>query len=354
MLDMSKTFEIRGRSVGGGAPCWIVAEAGSNHNGSLETALRLIDAAADAHADAVKFQTFEARRLYPRAAGTSDYLGDPTPIFDIIQAMELPESWLPRLRDHAHARGLAFVSSPFHEEAVAVLDPWVDAFKIASYELTHRPLLRAVAARGKPVLMSTGASSLEEIAEAVEALRDAGCDRLALLQCTAAYPTPPEAANVRALVTLAQRFGLPTGLSDHTRDPVAAPIAAAALGAAVIEKHFTLSNRLPGPDHAFAVEPGELARLVARVRDVERVLGSGEKSVHAVEGELRDFARRSIFTTAPIRAGERFTRDNVDVLRHGKLAHGLPPAELERVLTAVAARDLDAERALLAADLADP
>ncbi|MCC6214420.1 MAG: N-acetylneuraminate synthase family protein [Polyangiaceae bacterium] len=351
---MQTSFEIHGRRVGDGEPCYIIAEAGSNHNGSLEAALRLIDAAADARADAVKFQTFEARRLYPRTAGTSDYLGDPTPIFDIIRAMELPSEWLPRLRDHAHARGIAFISSPFHEEAVSALEPWVDAFKVASYELTHRPLLRAVAARGMPVLLSTGASDLDEIAGAVEALREAGCTCLVLLQCTAAYPTPPEAANVRAMVTLRSRFGLPTGLSDHTRDPVAAPVAAAALGAAVIEKHFTLSNRLPGPDHAFAVEPRELARLVARVRDVERVLGSGEKAVHAVEGELREFARRSIFTTAPIRAGERFTRENVDVLRHGKLGGGLAPAELERVLGATAARDVEAERAVVEDDLAPP
>ncbi|MBM4319140.1 MAG: shikimate dehydrogenase [Deltaproteobacteria bacterium] len=346
------TLEIRGVKVGLGAPCYIVAEAGSNHNGSLPQALRLIDVAARAGASAVKFQTFQARRLYPRSAGTSDYLGDPTPIYDIIQAMEMPPAWLPTLRDHAHAAGLAFISSPFHEEAVGLLEPYVDAFKVASYELTHAPLLSEVCRTGKPLILSTGASTLVEVDRAVQLLRGAGCRELVLLQCTASYPTPLEAVNVRALVTLRETFGLPAGLSDHSRDPMVAPMVAAALGAAVIEKHFTLSNQLPGPDHPFAVEPDELARLVAAVRAVEQALGSGAKEVDATEEELRSFARRSIFTVSPVRAGEPFTRANVDVLRHGKLAAGLPPEQLGTVLASVAARDLPAEQVLTAEDLA--
>jgi sialic acid synthase SpsE len=348
---MKATCQIFGKTVGIGQPCFVVAEAGSNHNGSFETALRLIDAAADAGADAVKFQTFEAKRLYPKSAGRSDYLKNETPIFDIIKAMEMPAEWLPKLCEHAHARGLAFISSPFHEEAVALLDPYVDAFKIASYELTHEPLLAAVAGRHKPVILSTGASTVDEARRARDVLERAGCNELLVLQCTASYPTPLEAANVRALVTLREALGVPTGLSDHTRDPTVAPMTAAALSAAMIEKHFTLSNRLPGPDHAFAVEPDELALLVRRVREVETVVGTGTKEVHAVEHELRSFARRSVFTTRAIRNGERFTRDNVDILRHGKLASGLAPSELERVLGAVAARDLPAETPVQEADL---
>jgi len=348
---MKQNFTVYGKNVGQGAPCFVIAEAGSNHNGSRDAALKLIDAAADAKADAVKFQTFEAKRLYPKNAGKSDYLRDETPIFDIIKAMEMPAEWLPALRDRAHGRGLAFISSPFHEEAVELLDPFVDAFKIASYELTHQPLLEAVAARKKPVFISTGAATIEEVKSAVGALQAAGCAELVVFQCTASYPTPPEAANVRALCTLRDALGVPTGLSDHTRDPCVAPMVAAALGAVAIEKHFTLSNRLPGPDHAFAVEPDELALLVRRVRDVEAVIGSGSKEVHAVEQELRGFARRSIFSTRAIARGERFTRDNVDVLRQGKLGSGLPPSELERVLGSVAARDIAAEVPLTAEDL---
>ena len=351
---MKQTFEIRGRALGANAPCFVIAEAGSNHNKSLHIARALIDAAAEAGADAVKFQTFKACRLYTRQAGQSDYLGDPRSIFDIIEAMEMPEDWLPILRDHTHQKGMAFISTPFHEEAVGLLDEVVDAFKIASYELTHHPLLREVAARKKPVIMSTGAATVEEIEAAVAVLREAGCDRLVLLQCTAAYPAPLSSVNVRAIETLRQRFGVQAGLSDHSRDPIVAPMAAAALGAAVIEKHYTLSNKLPGPDHAFAVEPGELGRLVRRVRDVEAVLGSGDKVVHDIEEELRHFARRSLFTTRPLKEGERFTRDNVDVLRRGKQAEGLDPEHLDRVLGGTAARDLDPERPIHLEDVRFP
>jgi len=342
----SEVLNIYTKTVGPGYPVFIVAEAGSNHNGSYETAVELIDAAADAEVDAVKFQTFKAARLYPRGAGTSDYLGSETPIYDIIEAMEMPADWLPALRDHAHERGLAFLSSPFHEEAVELLTPFVDAFKIASYELTHAPLLEAVAKTGKPVVISTGAATLAEVRVAIETLHRAGNYALVVLQCTAAYPAPLEAANVRAVQTLARELDVLTGLSDHTRDPTAAPMAATALGAVLIEKHFTLSNQLAGPDHAFAVEPDELARLVQGVRRTEAVLGSGEKSVHAAEEELRHFARRSIFTTRAIGRGERFSRDNVDILRHGKLDSGLAPDRLGEVLRSKAARDIAAETAL--------
>jgi N,N'-diacetyllegionaminate synthase len=348
---MKQRFEIRGRAVGLGEPTFLIAEAGSNHNNSLDIALRLVDAAADAGADAVKFQTFQADRLYAKNAGRSEYLGDERSINDIIRSLEMPAEWLPLLRDAAHARGLAFLSTPFHEEAVELLEPIVDAFKVASYELSHHPLLQRVAATGKPLILSTGAHTVDEIAADREVLAEAGNEALVLLQCTAAYPAPPESVNVRALVTLRERFGLPTGLSDHSRDPVTAPAAAAALGAAVIEKHFTLSNRLPGPDHPFAVEPHELTRLVRRVRDTEVVLGTGAKEVVGAERELRHFALRSVFTTRPVQAGERFSRDNVDVLRRGTHAAGLSPDALGDVLRAVAARDLDEGMPLQRADL---
>lgn len=349
---MTGSFEINGKTVGPGEPVFIIAEAGSNHNRKLEWAHRLIDVAIRAKADAVKFQTFEAKRLYPKNAGRSDYLGVETPIYEIIEAMEMPSEWLPQLRDHVHEGGLAFLSTPFHEEAVELLDPYVDAFKMASYELTHDPLLRAVAARGKPVLLSTGACDIDDVRHAAAVLKDAGCPNLVLLQCTAAYPTPPDAANVRALVTLREELGLMTGLSDHTRDPTAAPMAATSLGAVAIEKHFTLSNELDGPDHAFAVEPDELVRLVQGVRRTEAVLGTGVKNVQPVEEELHAFARRSIFTTSVVRRGERFSRSNIDVLRAGKLGHGLAPGELERVLGSVASRDIPAEAPLADSDLA--
>ena len=345
-------IEIYTSTLGRGHPVFIVAEAGSNHAGSLEIALKLVETAAEAHADAVKFQTFSAARLYPQRAGVSGYLGVPTPIYAVIEAMQMPIDWLPVLCERAHALGLAFISSPFHEEAVDVLRPFVDAYKIASYELTHTPLLEAVASTGKPLIISTGASTLDEVRSALATLARCGQRSVVVLQCTAAYPAPLEAANVRALVTLAEELHVHSGLSDHTRDPTAAPMAATALGAVLIEKHFTLSNRMPGPDHAFAVEPDELARLVQAVRRTEAVLGSGEKTVHAVEKELRHFARRSIFTTRAIRRGEVFSRDNVDILRHGELDSGLAPDRFAEVLQCTASRDIEAETAVQAADLA--
>jgi len=348
----SQTFEIGGRPVGGSAPALIIAEAGSNHDARLDRAHELVDAAAAAGVDAIKFQLFEARRLYPRTAGRCDYLGLETSIYDLIQAMELPPEWLAELRHHSREVGLAFLASPFHEAAVELLAEHVDAFKIASYELTHEPLLEAVAARGLPVILSTGASTLEECRRALTVLRGAGCEELVLLQCTARYPTEPEDADVRALVSLREELGVPTGFSDHTRDPLAAPSAAAALGACVIEKHFTLDRSLPGPDHAFAVEPDELTRLVEAVRGVEAVLGDGQKEVRAVEEELRGFARRALFTTRAVAAGEAFGPRNTAALRRGQLAAGLEPARQAELFACVAVRDLAEEAPLEAGDLA--
>ncbi len=349
---MRDVIEIGERKVGPGHPCFVVAEAGSNHGGSLEQALALVDVAADAGADAVKFQLFRARKLYPRSAGRSDYLGIAKPIYEIIREMEMPPEWLPRLAERARERGIVFFAAPFDEESADLLDPYVPVFKVASYEMTHHPLLRHVAARGKPVILSTGTANLDEVARAVTAFAATGNDQLALLQCTAKYPAPLEALNVRALVTLRERFGLPTGLSDHSRDPLVGPMTAVALGASIVEKHFTLSNRLPGPDHAFAVEPGELAEMVRRIREVERALGHGRKEALPEEEELRRFSRRYVYTTRAVAAGEPFTRENVAVLRAGKLPPGLPPEAFERVLGARAARDLAPESPVTEDDLA--
>jgi N-acetylneuraminate synthase len=340
------------RWVGAGEPTFIIAEAGSNHNGSFEQALRLIDAAAEMGADAVKFQHFKAATLYPRSAGESDYLKVRRSIYDIIEAMETPDDWIPKLAAHCRTRGLAFLSTPFDEAAVDTLEPYVPAFKVASYEMTHHPLLQRVAATGKPVLMSTGTATLDEVVRAVEVVRAAGNEQLVVLQCTASYPTPPAAVNARALVALRDATGCPVGLSDHSRDPIVAPVVAVALGACVVEKHFTLSNRLPGPDHAFAVEPHELHELVRRVREAELMLGHGRKETLPEEQELRAFARRSIFATRAIRPGEALDAGNVAVLRCGKLGAGLPPEALPQVLGRKAARGIAAESLIRPEDLA--
>lgn len=339
------------RAVGDGEAVYVIAEAGSNHNGSLDQAFRLVDAAVDARADAVKFQTFKASRMYPRTAGVSDYLSIPRPIYEIIEEMEMPESWISSLAGYCRKRTIEFLSTPFDEASADLIAPHVSAFKVASYEMTHTPLLRHLARYGRPMIVSTGTATLDEVRQAVEVVVRTGNEHLVLLQCTASYPTPLEAVNLRAMVTLRKETGRLVGLSDHSRDPIIAPVAATALGACVIEKHFTLDSRLPGPDHRFAVEPDELARMVCAIRDAERVLGDGRKEVLPEEQELRAFARRSIFTVRPIRAGEALSEQNVAVLRCGKLGYGLPPAIYEATLGKTATHDLEADHLITLADV---
>lgn len=348
---MKRRILLGSREIGEGCPCFIVAEAGSNHNGSLSMARQLIEVAASAGADAVKFQLFRAGKLYPRSAGMSDYLKTDRPIYDIISEMEMPYDWLPVLAEACRRRNLTFLASVFDEESADRLDPFVPAFKIASYEMTHLPLVRYIAQKGKPVILATGTASLEEVRESVEAFRQTGNVRLVLMQCTAAYPAPLPFLNVRAVQTMKEAFEVPVGLSDHSGDPIVGPVAAVALGANLIEKHFTLSRQLPGPDHSFAVEPEELALLVRKVREAEEALGSGEKVVQPVERELRSFARRQIVAVQDIHVGEKFTRENAAVLRRGKLAPGLEPKHFEEILGKVARRSISGGSAILEGDL---
>lgn len=335
-----RRFQIGNRTIGEGMPCFIVAEAGSNHNGSLDNALAIIDAAKEAKADAVKFQNFRAEKLYPRNAGVSDYLPVKKPIYDIIKTMEMPPEWIPVLADYCKARELVFFSAPFDEESADLLEPYVQLFKIASYEIAHAPLIRHVARKKKPMIMSTGTADLAEVRQALEWCYAEGNRQVALLQCTASYPAPLPSLNVRALVTMRETFGVPTGLSDHSRDPLVGPLSAVALGATVIEKHLTLSNRLPGPDHGYAVEPAEFKAMVDAVRKAEQALGDGLKVMQKVEGELYTFARRYLYASRPIKKGERLTANNIAVLRKGQLKAGLEPRYWDDVLGRVVTRDI--------------
>jgi N-acetylneuraminate synthase len=346
-------LKIGKHTVGPGHPVYFIAEAGSNHDRDLDQARRLIDVAADAGADAVKFQTFRADALYPRSAGMTDYLAVPRSIFDIIRDLEMPLEWLPILARHATERGLDFLSTPFDEASADALDPYCSAIKIASYEMTHHPLVQHCARKGKPLIVSTGTAHLDEVREVAAAIRAVSDVPFALLQCTARYPAPLDALNLRTLATMARELGVPVGLSDHSREPLPGPMAATALGASLIEKHFTLDNQLPGPDHAYALEPHELTQVIAAVRQVERTLGTGEKRPHPVEEELRSFARRTIFTRRTILNGERFSIENVSILRRGKLPDGLHPRELLRVVGRAARRELPAETAIRADDLGE-
>jgi N-acetylneuraminate synthase len=335
-----ETFEIDGRPVGSGEPTFVIAEAGSNHNGDLETAKQLIDVAVEAGADAVKFQTFRAEDLYVENSGDVEYLDDNRSIYDIIESMEMPHEWIPELHDYCAEQDIYFMSTPFDERSAEVLSQYVPAWKVASYTSSHYPFLRTLATSNKPIIMSTGAHELEEVRESVEVLEAANVDALALLQCVAAYPTPLEDINVKVVETLAEEFAVPVGLSDHTLDPVTAPAAAVALGASVVEKHFTLDNTMEGPDHQFALEPDELRAMVSAIRDTEAALGFGDKTVLDVESELHDKARRAVHAVDDISAGEIFTETNLKILRPGEQEAGLHPKFYHELLGKTAARDI--------------
>jgi N-acetylneuraminate synthase len=343
-------IKIGTRSIGPGAPVYFIAEAGSNHDGNFEQAKRLIEVAAAAGADAVKFQAFKAGSLYPRRAGQSAYLKDVRSIYDIIRDLEMPLDWIPVLAQLCAERGLHFLCTPFDFASADALEAYVPAFKIASYDMTNYPLLQHVARKGKPLIVSTGTADLDEVRDMIAAVRAVGDPGLVVLQCTAKYPAPLGALNVRAVASMAA-LGVLTGLSDHSREPLPGPLAAVALGAAVIEKHFTLSNALPGPDHPYALEPHELADLVAKIRELEASLGTGEKVVQPEEQELRAFARRTIFTTRSIARGERIRRPDLSILRCGTVPFGLHPKEYLRLFGRVVNRALELESAPGAEDI---
>jgi N-acetylneuraminate synthase len=315
------------RALGPGAPAFIIAEAGSNWRMGTPARDRrmaeaLIDVAVAANCDAVKFQTYRPETVYVENAGTSDYLagaGIKESIRDIFADLAMPYEMIPELAAYCHKRGIVFMSTPFSPADFDALDPFVPMHKLASYEISHRRLIERMAASGKPVVMSTGASTLDDVRWALAHFRQHGGTEVALMQCTARYPAPLDALNLETIPLMRTMFGVPVGLSDHSREPTTGPATAAALGAAVIEKHFTLDQRLPGPDHAFAVGPEELAEMVRAVRAAEASRGSGLKHVLSAEDELRLFARRGLQATRAIRRGDRLVEgENFDILRPGK------------------------------------
>lgn len=326
-----KAFQVGGKTVGPGHPCFVIAEAGVNHNGDLAMARRLVEAAAEAGADAVKFQLYDAAEQVSRAARTAGYQRDRTGEDDMLSmaaGYDLPWEAHFELAEHCRAVGIHYMSSVFDRRAADfLLRLGGDAFKIGSGELTNEPLLRYLAGLGKPILLSTGMSTLEDVAGAVERLRAHGDPPLLLFQCVSCYPAPPETANLRAMAVMAQAFGVPVGFSDHTPGSTVA-VAAVALGASMVEKHFTLDRTLPGPDHAMSLSPAELREYVAAVRDAEAALGDGIKRPHPEEIPVREVARRGLVSGRDLRAGEVLGDDNVAFKRP---ALGIDPRFWETV-----------------------
>ncbi len=284
--------------IGAGRPCFVIAEAGVNHNGDVAIAKRLVDVAVDAKADAVKFQSFRAELLASASAHKADYqvatTGQEGSQLDMLRKLELSTAAHHELHDYCGRRGIMFLSTPFDlESAQLLLSLGVKGLKLSSGEVTNMPFLTQVAAFGLPTILSTGMSYLSEVDEAVRCFYSAGNRQLGLLHCVSNYPTEPGAVNLRAMQTLAAAFGVPTGFSDHTRGLEVA-FAAVALGAQIIEKHFTLDRQLPGPDHAASLEPLELAAMVSGIRAVEAALGSPIKEPQACEFGNRVPGRRSL------------------------------------------------------------
>ena len=338
---------ISGREVGPGQPCLIIAEGGVNHNGDAALARRLVDAAATSGADAVKFQTFNAERLATASAPKARYqlhtTGSSESQLDMLRRLELARDAYPGLMDRCRRQGLLFLSTPFDEESADFLhELGMACFKIPSGELTNLGLLAHVAGFGKPMIISTGMATLDEVSLAVDTARGAGSSEVILLHCVSSYPAPPREVNLRAMQTLASTFGVPVGFSDHTQG-IEAALAAAALGACVIEKHLTLDRSLPGPDHRASLLPEELAAMVQGIRTVEAVLGDGAKKPAASEHDTARVVRKSLVAARDIPKGSTLTDDLVVVKRPGT---GLPPGMLRQVIGRTATQDIPGDTVL--------
>ena len=351
----SPEFRIGDRAVGPGHPCYVIAEAGSNHNRDLDTALRLIEVAAQAGADAVKFQTYTAEGLYSRDTPDMTYLkekglvGDRESVWELIKRVEIPWEWHADLARHAAEAGITFLSTPFEEAAVDLLEEvGVPAYKIASYEVNHLPLIERAARTGKPLLISTGMASLGDIERALDAAAGAGARDVMLMHCAVNYPPQFEDLNLRAITTLQSAFQVPIGWSDHTMGHTA-DVVAVTLGACAIEKHYTLSRDQSGPDHPFALEPDELAAMVVAIRETETALGSSVKRVTDSEAEMFRLGRRSLVAARDVPKGGELTRADVAVKRPG---FGISVDALDQVIGRHVAHDVSRDQVLQWDDLA--
>jgi len=334
-------FKIAGRRIGCGHSVYIVAELSANHGGDFQRAIKTVHAIKAAGADAAKVQTYTAdtltitcdKKYFKIRGGT---LWDGKTLHELYQEAAMPWGWQPKLKKIARKIGLDFFSTPFDASAVDFLEQLkVPAHKIASFEIVDIPLIQKIAATGKPLILSTGMATTAEIQEALTAARNAGAGQIALLKCTSAYPARPEEMNLRTLSDMAKRFKVPVGLSDHTMG-IAVPVAAVALGACIVEKHFTLSRKFAGPDSAFSLEPEEFKEMVEAIRATEKALGRVNYKISPGEKESRVF-RRSLFVVADVKAGEKFTEKNVRSIRPG---NGLHTRHWREVLGKRAARNV--------------
>lgn len=314
-------------------PVFIIAEAGVNHNGSLDIAFELVDAAKEAGADAVKFQTFRAESLATSSAHKAAYQERTTDTsetqFQMLKRLELDADAHGKLIVHCREVGIQFLSSPFDMESADLLEKLdVPLFKIPSGEITNLPYIGHIGGKGRPIILSTGMATLGEVEDAVKILRDSNAKDITLLHCVTEYPAPYDEINLRAMHTLSTAFRLPVGYSDHTSG-IEIAVAAVALGATVIEKHFTLDRNLPGPDHAASLEPSELKQMVSSIRHVEAALGNGIKEPAKCELPNISVARKSLVASRPLRAGQQIGAEDLAIKRPG---NGIPPRQQQDIV----------------------
>nr|WP_307991086.1 N-acetylneuraminate synthase [uncultured Niameybacter sp.] len=311
----------------------IIAEAGVNHNGDIQLAKRLIDVAVEAKADVVKFQTFKAENIVTDEAPKATYQKETTDSnesqYRMLKKLELSVEDHKELIAYCKEKGILFLSTPFDLESIDLLDDLgIEIFKIPSGELTNLPYLEKIGAKKKQVILSTGMSTIDEVEAAIRILNNQGTTDITLLHCTTQYPTPMEEVNLKAMLTMKERFGLEVGYSDHT-EGIEVPIAAVAMGATVIEKHFSLDKNMEGPDHRASLEPNELIKMVQAIRNIEKALGNGEKVPSKCELQNKEIVRKSIVAKVSIQEGELFSEDNLTVKRPGS---GISPMRWHEVL----------------------
>lgn len=346
---MLKSFKISGKKIGVDQPVFLIAEAGVNHNNRLEFALKLIDAAAEAGADAVKFQTWKAEQLVTKDAKMADYqkrnTGKDESQFEMLKKLELKEEWYPELIKRAKQKGIILLSTPHGGfESVDLMVKYnFPAFKFGSGDITNLPMLEYAAKFKRPMLISTGMSDMAEVKEAVETVRSAGNEKILVFQCTTDYPLSLKNVNLRAMETIKKELDVLIGYSDHTLGDQAS-IMAVTLGACMIEKHLTLSRRLKGPDHIASMEPKEFKELVERLRKVPKILGDGVKKSLVQELQYLTVARKSLVAQRDIKKGEKFTKENISIKRPG---NGMLPKHYKEILGKIAKRDISEDSILL-------
>ena len=350
---MTQPVSISNRLIGPGQPCFVIAEAGVNHNGDMDIALRLIDAAAEAGADAIKFQSFVTEELVTNDAPKANYqvktTADSGSQFKMVKALELSADEQTMLKSYCEERDIIYLCTPYENKSLDMLDQMdVAAFKVASTDTTNVPFLRNIAQKGRPVFLSTGMSTLGEVEQAIDALRTGGLDsKIVVLHCTSEYPAPINEVNLRAILSMQEAFGCPVGFSDHTSDAIVSSWAVA-VGACVIEKHFTLNRNMIGPDHEASIEPDELSILIKNIRNVEVAMGDGVKKVMPSELKNKPLMQKSLVARRNISAGDVIAQDDITCKRPG---FGLKPSWFDRVVGKRCTKNISKEEVLTLASI---